>query len=136
MPRIVRSHLADLDVFEISSYIAQDNVAAAERLIDRFDQVLSRLAEYPELGTMRTELARVRLLLFAIFILVLILTLVLLDRFPAVAHETEFLGPFFMMLALCVSVFQFGVRCTPSSVTCRLRLGHTKFAGSSGYSSF
>ena len=57
MPRIDRSPESDADVYEIASYIARDNLDAALRLIDRIDEKLRLLAEFPHLGATREDLA-------------------------------------------------------------------------------
>jgi toxin ParE1/3/4 len=46
--RYERGALADLD--EIFAYIAQDNRAAAARLVARIEQVAARIAEMPRMG--------------------------------------------------------------------------------------
>jgi addiction module RelE/StbE family toxin len=46
--RYERGALADLD--EIFSYIAKDNPAAAARLVDRFEDVATRIAATPFMG--------------------------------------------------------------------------------------
>jgi len=50
MPRIVQSPAARLELLQIFNAIAVDNLSAAERMIDRFDQVFHRLAVHPEMG--------------------------------------------------------------------------------------
>ena len=55
MARIVRSRRAETDVAEIWLYIARDNPAAANRLLDKFDERLHILAEQPGLGRPRPE---------------------------------------------------------------------------------
>src|SRR3990172_5038270 len=57
MARIVRSPAARLDVTEIAAYIARDDPLAATQLLDTFDEKLHLLAETPELGRAREELA-------------------------------------------------------------------------------
>ena len=46
--RYERGALADLD--EIFAYVAQDNRAAAARLVARIEQVAARIAEMPHMG--------------------------------------------------------------------------------------
>jgi len=46
--RYERGALADLD--EIFAYIAQDNRAAAARLVARIEEVAARIAELPYIG--------------------------------------------------------------------------------------
>ena len=55
--KILRSPRARLDLIEIWSYIAQDNPDAADGMLDRFDDVMSKLAERPLIGRKRPELA-------------------------------------------------------------------------------
>ncbi len=56
MPRIVRSRTARADLVGIWSYIALDNVAAADRLLDEIDAAVRMLALHPDLGRARDEL--------------------------------------------------------------------------------
>lgn len=49
--------LADQDLFEISLYIAQNSVGAAERFIDTMNEKFQLLADSPRLGRSREELA-------------------------------------------------------------------------------
>lgn len=51
------SRAARLDLVEIWQFIAEDNAAAADRLLDRIDSVLNMLAANPEAGRARLELA-------------------------------------------------------------------------------
>lgn len=44
------------DLREIHAYIARSNRPAADRLIDRFFDHFQRLVEFPELGSLRTDL--------------------------------------------------------------------------------
>jgi toxin ParE1/3/4 len=62
MPRgmareIVRRPQAHLDLVEIWSFIAEDNEAAADRMLDRFEDVLRKRRDRPLLGRERKELA-------------------------------------------------------------------------------
>jgi toxin ParE1/3/4 len=50
MPRIVRTYPARDDLKQIWLYIAQRNVAATDRLIDKFERTLQSLARYPLMG--------------------------------------------------------------------------------------
>jgi toxin ParE1/3/4 len=52
-----RSHRAEEDLIEIWTFIAQDNVGAAERLLDRIDEACGQLAEHPLMGPARPDLA-------------------------------------------------------------------------------
>jgi toxin ParE1/3/4 len=54
--KIRRSPRARLDLIDIWTYIAQDNTNAADGLLDRFDEVIGRLAERPLMGRKRSEL--------------------------------------------------------------------------------
>jgi toxin ParE1/3/4 len=54
--RLRRTKLADADLDSIWLYIAADNVAAAERQIQRIEAAERRLADFPELGPARPEL--------------------------------------------------------------------------------
>ena len=56
MAQVLRSSRADVDLFEIWSYIAEDNIAAADRLLDEIDAACQRLAENPMAGHSRDEL--------------------------------------------------------------------------------
>ena len=47
------SALDDLD--EIFSYIAKDNVNSAEKLLKKFDDSISKLADFPNLGSVLSE---------------------------------------------------------------------------------
>ena len=48
MPRIERTPRAETDAMAIWAYIARDNDAAADKLIDRIDDHLSSLAHMPK----------------------------------------------------------------------------------------
>lgn len=50
MARIVRSYPARDDLRQIWLYIANDNLAAADRMIDRFERNLLSLARNPLMG--------------------------------------------------------------------------------------
>jgi toxin ParE1/3/4 len=56
MPRVIRTPAADDDLWEILLYIARDNEDAAFRLIDKIEERLSLLAEFPNAGPSRPEL--------------------------------------------------------------------------------
>jgi len=53
--RIEYSDAAILDVDEMFSYIAEDNIAAAEIMAEKLDVSIRRLIEYPEMGAMLNE---------------------------------------------------------------------------------
>jgi len=50
MPKIFRTSRAELDLAEIWSYIARDNLEAADRMIRRIDQRLQVLLADPTMG--------------------------------------------------------------------------------------
>ena len=50
MPKIIRTYPARDDVRQIWLYIAKDNVTAADRLVDKFDETLHILARNPWIG--------------------------------------------------------------------------------------
>ena len=50
MPRIVRTYPARDDLRQIWLYIAQHNLSAADRMIDKFERTLRSLARYPLMG--------------------------------------------------------------------------------------
>jgi toxin ParE1/3/4 len=50
MPRVIKSRLSRDDYLEIWLYVARDNPAAADRLIDQFDANLDALARNPMIG--------------------------------------------------------------------------------------
>ena len=57
MANIVRSPEAKQDAADIWLHIALDNIRAADKLADRFDQKLHVLAETPGIGIRRDDLA-------------------------------------------------------------------------------
>lgn len=56
MSRVLKAPAAIDDLLEIWLYIAQDNRAAADALIDTIDSKCGILAEHPHMGRRRTEL--------------------------------------------------------------------------------
>lgn len=56
MSRIERSYRAQIDVQKIWVYVAERNYAAADRLIDEFDESLSLLSRHPYMGEAVAEL--------------------------------------------------------------------------------
>ena len=56
MAGIIRSPLANADIVEIWAYIADDNSAAADRLITRFDEIFRHLLAQPLIGKATDEL--------------------------------------------------------------------------------
>jgi toxin ParE1/3/4 len=57
MPRLTRTFRAEEDLIEIWRYIANENVRAADKLVDRIEQTCRRLARNPRLGPARPDLA-------------------------------------------------------------------------------
>ncbi len=57
MSKVVKLPQARQDLKEIWRYIAQDSPASADRLLDRIDDKCRLLAEYPNIGHNRQELA-------------------------------------------------------------------------------
>ena len=57
MPEVIFAPLAVEDLDEIWDYIAQDNVEAANRVIDGISEVCQTLATQPEMGLRRPEFA-------------------------------------------------------------------------------
>lgn len=58
MPRLLKTPEAELDLIEIAAYIEADNPAAADRLLDTFEEKFELLSEFPGLGQARDDLAR------------------------------------------------------------------------------
>lgn len=56
MPRLTRTRQAEEDLIEIWTFIAQDDMAAADRLLERIDEVCGLLVENPQLGPARPDL--------------------------------------------------------------------------------
>jgi len=54
---ILRRPQVQLDLIDIWNYIADDNEAAADRMLDRIEGVLQMLSEQPKAGCERLELA-------------------------------------------------------------------------------
>jgi toxin ParE1/3/4 len=57
LPTVLRSDLAEDDLVEIWLFIAKDSPNAADRFLDLLDQKCQLLAESPEIGRRRPELA-------------------------------------------------------------------------------
>ena len=55
---LVRSDPAELDMLEIGRYIARDSVDAALRFLDRVDDALHMIQEFPGVGQTRPEIAQ------------------------------------------------------------------------------
>jgi toxin ParE1/3/4 len=56
--KVRRTPRARQDLIDIWAYIAADNERVADRLLDRIDEALNRLIDFPELGRQRPELAK------------------------------------------------------------------------------
>ncbi len=56
MPKVVLRPLAEADLDDIWWYIAQDNPDAADSFLDRIEERLHALAQFPEMGITRDEL--------------------------------------------------------------------------------
>lgn len=56
MPRFTRTRQAEEDLIDIWTFIAEDDPAAADRLLDRIDEVCGLLAENPQMGPARPDL--------------------------------------------------------------------------------
>jgi toxin ParE1/3/4 len=50
MGRVLTSRDADFDLLEIWAHIARHNLAAADRLAERFSEVFEKLADSPTIG--------------------------------------------------------------------------------------
>lgn len=57
-PVIRRTPQAHLDLVEIWLYIAQDNIKAADDLLDNIDKEIKLIAGSPKIGRKREELAK------------------------------------------------------------------------------
>lgn len=57
MAKIERSEQAEQDLIDLWTYIAEDNPAAADNLLDEIESVCKMLARSPLLGRSRSELA-------------------------------------------------------------------------------
>lgn len=54
--RVVRTVLAEGDLLDIWLYIAQDNITAADRMVERLEQRCETLGVSPMLGSKRDDL--------------------------------------------------------------------------------
>ena len=54
---VLRTPAARLDLCDIWGYIAEDNVTAADRMLDEIDAQCKFLARTPELGRLREDLS-------------------------------------------------------------------------------
>jgi toxin ParE1/3/4 len=57
MARARQSALAAADLLELWVHVAREDLAAADRLLDRIEEVCNALAASPQLGRSREELA-------------------------------------------------------------------------------
>jgi toxin ParE1/3/4 len=57
MVRVIRSTQAKRDLLLIWVHVAEDDIRAADALIDSFTEKLSLLARFPGMGPLRPELA-------------------------------------------------------------------------------
>jgi toxin ParE1/3/4 len=57
MPDIRRTAQAEEDLIDLWFYIAQDNLGAADRLLDEIEDKFSLLAANPQLGPARPDIA-------------------------------------------------------------------------------
>jgi toxin ParE1/3/4 len=55
--RFTRTAQAEEDLIEIWTYVAADNIGAADKLLDRIDDVCRLLVENPQMGPSRPDLA-------------------------------------------------------------------------------
>lgn len=55
--RVRRSPRARADLLQLWRFIAEDNETAADGVIDRIEQVLHMLADYPQAGRQRPEIS-------------------------------------------------------------------------------
>jgi toxin ParE1/3/4 len=55
--RFIRTAVAEEDLIEIALYIAKDNPAAADRVLDALEEKTELLAEFPGLGAERPDVA-------------------------------------------------------------------------------
>lgn len=57
MTEVKRTAQAEEDLIDIWAYIAQDNISAADRFLDRIEDKFFLLAEQPRLGPRRPDIA-------------------------------------------------------------------------------
>lgn len=57
MARLTRTARAEEDLIEIWLFVARDNAKAADRLLDTIDLACVRLADNPQMGPARPDLA-------------------------------------------------------------------------------
>jgi len=57
MPRVLKRPLVGLDLEELWLYVARDDVAQADRLLDLIEERFRSLAQFPRMGVSRDDLA-------------------------------------------------------------------------------
>jgi plasmid stabilization system protein ParE len=67
MKRFILTRRAKQDVNEIWDYIADDNIEAADRVLDALDNAMFKLAKNPGIGHFREELADRRHRFFVVY---------------------------------------------------------------------
>ncbi|WP_339736149.1 type II toxin-antitoxin system RelE/ParE family toxin [uncultured Gimesia sp.] len=55
MPRLIRTRQAKEDVLSIWSYIAQHDTTAADKLVQKINDLLKKLAAHPGMGTLQEQ---------------------------------------------------------------------------------
>ena len=56
MARVLTTPQAELDLVELWSYVAENSIDGADRLLNTIHETCQRLAEFPEMGRERNEL--------------------------------------------------------------------------------
>ena len=56
MPRVFFTRAARDDLIDIWTHIAEDDPTAADRVLDRLDEVASHLADNPQMGPARDDI--------------------------------------------------------------------------------
>src|SRR5713226_1864211 len=67
MKRFVLTPLAKQDLNDIWDYIADDNIEAADRVLDALENAMVKLAKSPGIGHWRKELTDKRLRVFLVY---------------------------------------------------------------------
>jgi len=57
MAQVLRTPQANLDLLEIWTHVARTDAHAADRLLETIDQQCDRLADFPQMGRRRDDLA-------------------------------------------------------------------------------
>jgi plasmid stabilization system protein ParE len=73
MDDFILTELASLDLDDIWDYIADSNIDAADRVIEKLFITMGTLAKQPDMGTIRLELADERLNPCRLFVLFMVL---------------------------------------------------------------